>query len=95
MYRQVQTLPPVVGHCTVHSVEFVNSITGVHTQNMGSYWNTVGLYMQDLTLGVDDGVYRHQLAFYLGEFMWREKKGCNIGNTFTNITVEIAIQYPV
>ena len=38
-YNQVQHLLPVAQHN--HSIEFVNPITDVHTQNMESYWNRV------------------------------------------------------
>ena len=41
-YRRVQSLPIVVSHETGnHYIEFVNSITGVHTQNIESYWNRI------------------------------------------------------
>ena len=40
-YRRVGTLPNVQQYDTVnHSVEFI-SPTGVHTQNVESYWNRV------------------------------------------------------
>jgi hypothetical protein len=39
-YSRVQGLPNVAAHHMVnHSLEFVNTATGVHTENIESYWN--------------------------------------------------------
>ena len=70
-YNRVQHLPPVAQHQTVnHSIEFVNSATGVHTQNIESYWNRVKTKIKRMK-----GVHDHMLSSYLDEFMWRERHG--------------------
>ena len=50
-----------------HSVEFV-SPTGVHTQNIESYWNRVKTKFKRMK-----GCHEHQLPSYLDEFMYRER----------------------
>ena len=67
-YYQVSNLPPVTSHHTVnHSVNFVDPVTGVHTQHVESYWNRVKLKWKSMK-----GCHAHQVPSYLDEFMWRE-----------------------
>ena len=79
-YNRVRQLPGVAAHNTVnHSVEFVTP-TGVHTQNIESYWNRVKTKLKRMK-----GCHAHQLPSYLDEFMWRERYGKTALTAFNNI----------
>ena len=87
-YRGMTSLPNVTSHAVVnHSIHFVDPITGVHTNNVESYWNRVKRKLKHMK-----GCHKHQLPSYLDEFMWMERWG---GDTFNNICRDISIQYPV
>ena len=87
-YGRVQQLPPVAAHHTVnHSRNFVHPATGVHTQNIESYWNRVKTKLK--------GCHAHQIPSYLDEFMWRERHGTTYRDTVNNIIGDIAHDYPV
>ena len=89
-YRCVQSLPNVASHGSVnHSVEFVNSVTGVHTQNIESYWNRIKTKLKRMK-----GVRPDQLPSYLDEYMWREKNaGLSKRAGWNVILAHIAEQY--
>jgi len=71
IYNQVQRLSNVTIHEVVnHSVNFVEPTTGVHTQNVESYWNKVKTKLKRMK-----GCHGDQLPSYLDEFMWRECYG--------------------
>ena len=90
-YRAVAALPNVASHGTVnHSVTFVDPTTGVHTQNIESYWNRAKLKLKRMK-----GCHSHQIPSYLDEFMWRERYGKTSIDAFYNIMQHIAQQYPV
>ena len=90
-YRRIQQLPPVAAHHTInHSRHFVDPVTGVHTQNIESYWNRVKTKLKRMK-----GCHAHQLPSYLDEFLWRERHGQSYRDTFTNIMQAIAQEYPV
>lgn len=90
-YSNVSSLPNVSQHDTVnHSIEFVNPTTGVHTQNVESYWNR-----QKTKLKRMKGVVFDEISSYLDEFMWRERWGKTSRASFDNICAHIAQQYPV
>ena len=80
-YARIARDIPHLQHQTVnHSVEFVNSATGVHTQNIESYWNRVKKRFKTMK-----GVHSHQLPSYLDEFMWRERYGATREQAFDSI----------
>ena len=90
-YNRVQQLPPVAAHNTVnHSRNFVDPVTGVHTQNIESYWNRVKTKLKRMK-----GCHAHQLESYLDELMWRERYGTTHHDARTNIMQDIARDYPV
>ncbi len=90
-YRRVATLPPVASHQTVnHSLQFVDPVTGVHTQNVESYWQRVKHKIKRMK-----GCHAHQIPSYLDEFMWRERYGQDQKKAFASIMLHISQQYPV
>lgn len=90
-YNNIQSLPNVAGHEVVnHSLHFVDPTTGVHTQNVESYWNRVKIKLKKMK-----GCHATHLPGYLDEFMWRERYGTTAADAFANIIRDIAAQYPV
>ena len=90
-YRRVQNLPAVGAHQTVnHSINFVDPVTGVHTQNIESYWNRVKTKFKRMK-----GVHEEMLGSYIDEFMYRERHGTSASATFNNIIRDIALRYPL
>ena len=89
-YNNVQSLPNVSAHQTVnHSVEFVNTTTGTHTQNIESYRNRSKTKIKRMK-----GCHEHMIPSYLDQFMWQEHHGRTATQTF-NIIRDISDQYPV
>ena len=75
-YSRVGHLPGVTSHGVVnHSLNFVEPVTGVHTQAIESYWNRVKTNFKRMK-----GVSREQLPLHLDEFMWRERYGTSEHN---------------
>ena len=90
-YNQVAALPNVGHHATVnHSVTFVDPGTGVHTQNIESYWNRAKVKLKRMR-----GCHAHQLSGYLDEILWRERHAQTKNEVLDNIMRDIAQQYPV
>ena len=90
-YNQVQRLSNVSSHGIVnHSINFVEPTTGVHTQNVESYWNRVKTKLKRMK-----GCCGDQLPSYLDEFMWRERHGTSALLALQNIMRDIAAKYSV
>ena len=69
-YNQVGNLPNVSAMELVnHSMEFV-SPSGVHTQNIESYWNRKIMKLKRMK-----GCAAKEIPSYLDEFMWWERFG--------------------
>ena len=71
-----------------HSLNFVDPVTGVHTQSIDSYWERVKRKLKRMK-----GMMGHQLPSYLDEFMWRERYGKTAHQAFPNIVQDISAQY--
>lgn len=50
-----------------HSLNFVDSQTGIHTQNIESYWNKQKMRIKKMM-----GIQKDKLQLYLNEWMWRD-----------------------
>lgn len=89
VYTNVQHLLPnhVSDHRIVnHSLNFVDQVTGVHTQNIESMWAKLKLPVK-----MRMGISRYDLQFYLDDRMWREWKGEN--DIFNNFITTLSLQY--
>ena len=90
-YQQGQSRPNVSSYDTVnHSVEFANSATGTHTQNVELYWNCSKRRFKAMK-----GCHVNMLPSYLDNFLWQEWHGKTASDPFMHIMANIADQYPV
>ena len=88
--NHVQLLPSVTSHSTVnHLLHFIDRGTGIHTQNVESYWNRVKGKFKRMK-----GVHEEMMSSYLDEFMWRERHGSSASTVFTNLCRDICLRYP-
>ena len=71
-------------HETVnHSIEFVDSTTGAHTQSI------------EIKLKGMRGCHASELPSYIDEFMWRERFGTTAPAAYRSIMAEIVAFNPV
>ena len=89
-YSQVSTISGVSSHQTVnHSLHFKDPQTGVHTNNIESYWNRVKIKFKNMK-----GVSKTTLASHLDEFMWRERYSKTSSDALNNLCSHMAACYP-
>ena len=90
-YNCVQQLASVAQHGVVnHTLHFVDPATGVHTQNVESYWNRVKTKFKRMK-----GVHESMISSYLDEFMWRERHGRTASTAMASLCRDNALRYPV
>jgi len=67
-YRDIPNLPGNYTHYTVnHSENFVDPVTGKHTNHVESYWMRMKSTFKRM-----NGTYKDFGPSYMDEFMWRE-----------------------
>ena len=79
-YRQLHADPSYTYATVNHSQNFVDPVTGAHTQAIESYWAKVKSKFKSMK-----GVSTAQLPGYLDERMWRGRHGRDVGDAFANI----------
>ena len=71
-------------------INIANPSTGVHTQNIESYWNRVKTKFKTMK-----GVHEQMLSSYLYDFNWRERHGRTSSAALRSMCRDIALRYPV
>ena len=87
-YSGIDQIPvvPRYQHCTVnHSRNFVDPITGVHTNEIENMWKNVKHKFKSMA-----GVHSHMVQSYIDEFLWRQRFG---NDAFDNIMSHIAEKF--
>ena len=73
-----------------HSLNFVDPVTGAHTQNIESKWNQLKMKIKERR-GVSDS---DDLHYYLQENIWREWNGVSGEDLLVNFFKCISLIFP-
>ena len=84
-YRSIQSTTGLTHRTVNYSLHFVDPTTGVHTNNVESYWNRAKLKLKAMR-----GCTKDQLPSYLDEFMLKERFGRDQDDGFLNMLKHIA-----
>lgn len=89
-YRNLDVhVPNVTVHRTVvHQNNFVDPLTGIHTQEAESAWARLKYYVKK-----ERGIRREDLQDFLDEQMWRDWRGLDA--VFTNVIALLSHYYPI
>jgi IS1 family transposase len=86
--ENIDVVPPYKHETVNHSKNFVDPVTGVHTQNIEAYWCSVKRKFKTL-----NGTSRALTASYLDEHMYRQHYGHMTAEIFNNILSHIALKF--
>ena len=77
-YRGISALPENYTHLTVnHSKNFVDPVTGSHTQNIERMWRELKRVRRRY-----EGINRRDIDEHIAEYLWRCENGVNHSNCF-------------
>ena len=84
-YNGISSLPNGYTHFVVnHSQNFVDPITGSHTQTVERMWREVKRIRRRY-----EGIRREDVNYHLAEYMWRETRQVNFNNAFAEAIILI------
>ena len=81
-------VPPYTHSVVLHNANFVDPVTGTHTQGIERLWRTMKLPMKTMC-----GWSETTIASHLDEFLWRTMFGRTCQDAFNNLLAQIAQWY--
>ena len=82
-YNGIGTLPQGYTHQVVnHSLNFVDPLTGCHTQTVERMWREVKRIRRRY-----EGIKRVDVDYHLAEYLWREARNVNKSNAFAEAII--------